>query len=69
MEEWYETRKECTNKIMKRGTIVKTPNGRGKIFGRDYHGWCGNFRYKVTLKKNPFGFTPVCYWPSEIKKI
>lgn len=47
-------------------TRVLTPHGLGTIIGVDLP-LSKNWRYMVSLDKNPFSFDRVCYYKNEIK--
>lgn len=51
------------------GTRVNTPDGEGVVIGHELWSGEGCSRYVVTLDKNPFSYSQVCYWFKEVAEI
>lgn len=51
------------------GRRVKTAYGAGKVVGGEHYSRIdgGINRFAVELERNPFSYSPVYFWPSEIR--
>lgn len=57
------------SRFHRRSARIRTMYGDGTIVGREFysrlHG--GTHRFAVDLDNNPFSYSPVYFWPSEIQ--